>query len=295
MKYDKPPLTFNAQADLLISRGLVADQDQLVDKLRAVNYYRLSGYLYPYLNPNGIFKEGTTLKDVWRRYTFDRQLRLLVLDAIERVEVSIRTSLVYHHCHAFGAFGYLKGTSLPNLEKNSFLILQSKLRNSVEQSKAVFVIHFKQKYGDMHSELPLWILAELMSFGMMFTLFRGVEKQIKRNIANDYGIAFGVLESWLYSLNAIRNICAHHGRLWNRVLGIKPMVPAKDRKWHSPVQVANDRMFCILTLLKYMLGYVAPDSKWDQRLIRLFNEYEDIPKRPMGFSENWKDCPIWAE
>lgn len=293
MRYDKPPLTFDEQAGLLISRGLQADKQEFIDKLKAVNYYRLSGYLYPYRNPDDTFKQGTNLEDVWQRYTFDRQLRLLVLDAIERVEVSVRTSLIYHHSHAFGAFGYLKGSSLPGLNKNDFLILQGKMKASVKQSKAVFVSHFNRKYGDRHPDLPLWILAELMSFGMMFTFFRGVEKPIKRSIATEYGIAFGVLESWLYSLNAVRNICAHHGRLWNRILGVKPLVPNKDMQWHSPMTVSNDRMFCILTLLRYMLRHVAPHSKWDKRLIALFDKYEDIPKTPMGFSDNWKDCPIW--
>ena len=79
MKYTKPPLTFEQQADLLISRGLIADKSTLITRLKSVSYYRMSGYLYPFRNPNDTFKPGTTLDRIWQRYTFDRQLRLSVL------------------------------------------------------------------------------------------------------------------------------------------------------------------------------------------------------------------------
>ena len=293
MKYTKPPLSYEQQADLILSRGLAADKQELVEKLKAVNYYRLSGYLYPFQNLDDTFKPRANLQEVWRRYVFDRQLRLLVLDAIERIEISARTSLVYLHSHEYGGFGYLNGSNLPNLNKNEFILLKGKLADAVKKSKEPFVSYFLNKYGDKHTDLPIWMLAELMSFGMMFTFFRGVGKQIKKDIANEYGIRFGVFESWLFSLNAIRNICAHHGRLWNRVLGIKPLIPAKEKQWHDPVVVSNDRMFCILTLLRYMLKIVAPQSRWKERLQSLMDSYNDIPVKPMGFPKNWKDCPIW--
>ena len=96
MEYKKSPLTFEQQADLLISRGLQADRAQLISSLKSVNYYRLTGYLYPFRMADDTFKPGTTLEMVWRRYSFDRRLRVLVMDAIERVEVAVRTQLVYH-------------------------------------------------------------------------------------------------------------------------------------------------------------------------------------------------------
>jgi len=84
MKYTKHPLTYKDQADLLISRDLIADRDLLISYLSTVNYYRFSGYLHPYLNKDDSFRSGTTLDMVWRHYIFDRRLRLLVMDAIER-------------------------------------------------------------------------------------------------------------------------------------------------------------------------------------------------------------------
>jgi len=108
VRYDKPPLIFQKQADQFLDRGLRADRDVLIARLKAVSYYRLSGYWFPFRksNPDQSFKSGTSLDTIWKRYTFDRHLRLLVMDAIERVEVSVRTSLVYHFAHTHGPFGY---------------------------------------------------------------------------------------------------------------------------------------------------------------------------------------------
>ena len=113
MIYSKNALTLEAQADLLISRGLVANRAELIGRLKAVNYYRLSGYLHPFRErdttgqPADKFRTGTTLEMVWKRYNFDRRLRIILLDAIERIEVSVRTRLVYHFVTAHGPFGYL--------------------------------------------------------------------------------------------------------------------------------------------------------------------------------------------
>ncbi len=96
-------------------------------------------------------------------------------------------------------------------------------------------------------------------------------------------------------LNGTRNICAHHGRLWNRELGYKPMIPKrrKNPQWHDPVEVTNNRVFCILSILKYMLRRIAPQSNWPERLNDLLCEYDEIPIAPMGFPELWQECPIW--
>src|SRR6266508_2779501 len=99
MEYPKQALTFEQQADLLISRGLIADRNLLINRLRSVNYYRFSGYLYPFRNSDDTFHSGTTFEKVWRHYTFDRRLRVIVMDAIERVEVAVRTQTVYHFVH----------------------------------------------------------------------------------------------------------------------------------------------------------------------------------------------------
>jgi len=97
-------------------------------------------------------------------------------------------------------------------------------------------------------------------------------------------------------LNLVRNVCAHHARLWNREFDAKPLIPeAKhDEQWHQPVQITSDRMFGILTVLYYLLRQVAPQSAWKDRFRQLMDTYPDVPLRFMGFPENWEDSPIWT-
>ncbi|HOE67707.1 MAG TPA: Abi family protein [Candidatus Hydrogenedentes bacterium] len=295
MKYIKLALTYTEQADLLLGRGLSADREALIARLRSVNYYRLSGYLYPFRNPDDTFRAGTTLDAVWQHYTFDRRLRLIVLDGIERVEVAIRTQLVYEHVHRHGPFGYVVPANLPKLNGQRFDEFMARVYSETQRSHEIFVKHFQEKYGDQHGYLPLWMAVEIVPLGLVFTLFTGVEPAIKRSIARQYDIPDKVLFSWLGVLNGVRNICAHHGRLWNRELGFKPLLPNRHKHptWHTPVTIPNNRVFAILTILKYMLGFVAPQSQWPQRLQHLLDEYPDIPRKNMGFPVNWEECPIW--
>jgi abortive infection bacteriophage resistance protein len=295
MEYTKPPLSFEEQADRLLSRGLVADKDELITRLKSVNYYRLSAYLYPYRNTDDSFKENTSLHIVWKHYTFDRQLRLLVMDAVERVEVAVRTQMVYHFAHLYGAFGYLDHTNLPNMDNENFTQWIDDLYNETRRSKERFVEHFKNKYGDLHDRLPIWMLAEIMSFGRMLTMFNGIDSRLKRTIAQEYKIQDDILQNWLGALNVIRNICAHHGRLWNRELAYKFYIPRinKAPEWHVPVKVGNNRIFTALTVLRYLLRYIAPSSGWQMRMYSLLRAYPEVSVSSMGFPDGWEESPLW--
>lgn len=293
MRYNKPALTYEQQADQLLARGLIADRVTLIERLQSVNYYRLSGYWYPFRKDDSTFQQGTTFETVWRRYTFDRRLRLIVLDAIERTEIAIRTEVTYRMAHAHGPFGYLNTANMPNLEGADHLRLISQLRDTYARSRESFAKHFHDKYGDEHDLLPVWMVTELMALGELLTFFRGIPTGMKQAIGAKFGVSDRVFESWLRALLAVRNVCAHHSRLWNRELGYKPTIPRKDRQWHQPVEIRDNRVFAILTILKYFMNSIAPQSNWPGRLIELLEEYPDVPRAPMGFADNWRECPIW--
>jgi abortive infection bacteriophage resistance protein len=296
MEYPKHPLTFEDQAKLLIYRGLQADNAVLISRLQAVNYYRLSAYLYPFRQKSSdAFRENTTLDLIWSYYTFDRQLRILVMDAIERIEVAVRTQFVYHFAHRHGPFGYLAQAFFPKLDADRYKRWLDEMKDEINRSRETFIEHFRATYGDCHDMPPLWILCEVMSFGKMLTLFNGVDDDIRRVIARKYGIEDKILQSWLGALNVIRNICAHHGRLWNRELGFKPFIPPKQKypRWHDPFSVSNNRVFVILTILRYLLKEVAPTSQWDQRFRDLLCRYPEIPLASMGFPQHWETHSIW--
>jgi len=301
MQYLKPALTYSEQADLLLSRGLIAERTLLIERLSSVNYYRLSGYLHTFrkMAPNGQRLEeyypGTSLDAVWRRYVFDRQLRLLVLDGIERVEIALKTRLTHDFCHTHGAFGYLEPSNLPRLSSQRHSDFLKRVKDETERSREDFVIHFFNKYGDCHDYLPLWMAVEIMSYGTVLTLFHGMkEKELKR-VSAEFGLNLPLMDSWISTLNYIRNICAHHGRLWNRELGVKPKIPSIDKypEWHIPVVTPPNRVFSVLTVLRSLLENVAPEQVAQNRLERLLSEYTDIPLAFMGFPADWRNHAVW--
>lgn len=293
MKYEKTWLSYEQQADQLISRGMSCDRENLIEHLRCVSYYRLSGYWYPF-QQNNHFKEGTLFSTVWNRYVFDRQFRLIVLDAIERVEVFIRTQLAYELAEAHGAFGFLEKNNLLGLNDQNYDLFISKAKDAYKSSRENFIKHFKKKYGESHDLPPYWVLVEIIDFGQMYRLYQGAPKPIQKKIAQKLGVEAVILDSWLKTLNVCRNICAHHARLWNKVLGVKPKIPERDERWQSP-KIANDRVFAVLTILSYSLSIIAPDSSWRSKLTGLFRKYPNIPIASMGFLPGWEGSPFWKD
>lgn len=282
MEYTKPWLSYDEQADLLERRGLIFDRQDLVAHLSDVGYYRLSGYWHIFkVDPKGgdeSFETGTTFDRVWDLYTFDRQLRLLTLDAVERVEIYMRTQPAYRLGETTGPFGYLDRSSLPGIDQRNYGRMMSRCYSAYDRSKATFAEHFKEKYGDCHGLPPYWELVNLMEFGTMLTLFTGAPDPVKNAIATEVGVSGPVLRSWLLTLNTVRNICAHHDRLWNRRLGNKTKIPrgSKYPEWHDPFEVGNGSTFTVLTVLGFMLEHVAPSTSWygKSRKMRLW--YDSI-------------------
>jgi abortive infection bacteriophage resistance protein len=323
MKYSKPALSVEQQADQLIHRGLVGDRDELIKRLKVVSYYRLSGYLYPFreIDCHGdrldTFVSGTKLVTIWRRYNFDRRLRILLLDAIERIEVAVRTRLVYHFVQSHGAFGHLDEKNLPGFKKRSFkkrfwrnlkslLRLKglnysdyerwlSALKQEQGRSKEKFVTHFGDTYSDNHEYLPVWMACELMTCGSTHQMLNGVERAVVQQIARDFGFPDQQLLSWTKAIFSLRNNCAHHSRVWNRVFGAKPSIPGRNKnpKWHTNPGFDNQRVGFMLAICYVWLGKISSTSQWKIRLFELFDDYSEIPISEMGIPVNWRTHDLW--
>lgn len=298
MNYSKPALTYGQQADLLIRRGLiVTDKSLLEARLRSVSYYRLSAYWHPFRLNDDRFQAGTNWEMIWRRYVFDRHLRLLVMDAIERVEVAVlRTWMVEEFALQYGPFGYLNPSNFrPEFPGNQHARLVQDVDDGFGNSREVFAEHYRQKYHE-EQHPPLWMAAEVMTFGQLFTFYRNLHRPLKQRMASALGVLAPVLDSWLFTLNYVRNVCAHHGRLWNRELPIRPLIP--DRKhnaaWHMPTTPDNRRVYAVLSLLRQSLKIIAPQSQWSLRFRELVARYPDVPLVSMGFPADWEKSPIWA-
>ena len=301
MKYTKPALTFEQQAQHLLDRGLIADKQFLVERLSVVNTYRLSAYWYNIKVVDPItkaesFSPNTTFEVVWRRYTFDRELRRLMMDAVEHVEVAIlRTRFVSQFTLAHTPFGYVNLANFnPRFFPDSHARLLNDLKVIIDGSSEEFIGRFQGKYTS-ETYLPLWIAVEIMTFGQLFTMFRNLDRRDLQAIARPFNLFPPVMVSWLHTLLFIRNTCAHHARLWNREIPIRPQIPdiKHNPEWHTPVQFDNTRVFTVLALLQHLLKVIEPQNNFRIRLKSLLLEYSDIPIKAMGFPDNWEDSPIW--
>ena len=314
MEYSEKALSVDEQVELLLSKGLAADMDMLTECLTNVSYHRLGGYWHTFkqYNEDGSawrFRDGTDFADVWDRYVFDRQFRLLVFDAIERVEVAIRNDLILNVAVGQGPFGYLEPATLPNIEAvsgsgdvlYSHSMLLGHIKSAVKREMRIEnpdVLTFTSGHPESGEYLPYWMLLEVVDFGTLVHFFHGLPTNTKSRIARRYGLKrYSVLASWLEIIRFTRNRSAHQARLWNRRNIMKPEIPnLKNPQWHEPVDIelVKDRAFGTLTILKYMLGYVAPQSGWAGRLEALFARHPNIDRRLLGYPDNWQECPIWS-
>lgn len=193
--------------------------------------------------------------------------------------------------------------NFPNLKKiKEYIDWRDDLETETSRSKEAFKKHFFDKYGDQHRTLPIWMVSELMSMGSLLTFFKGVDKAIGGQVAKhfDQNMADELLLSWLRSLYALRNICAHHGRLLNRVLGYAPALPQKNKfpEWHLIGEdgrrlINNERVGILILILRFFICRISPSSMWAYRVEQLFDEYPEIPAAHLGLPEHWQERTTW--
>lgn len=279
MHYSKPALTFEDQLGLLRKRGLaIRDPERALRWLSNVSYYRLSAYFLPFKDGEN-FRVGTDFNDIAGVYIFDRKLRLLMLDAIERVEVAIRTAVTYQIAHTYGPIGHTDpGNFSPDFEHSRFL---TELNAEEQRARETFTKHFRKKYAE-DPYLPVWMATELLSFGTISKLYQSLQPMLRQRIAIPYGIDAQFLISWLHTLTYVRNVCAHHKRLWNRQLAIRPKFPSRKAYWKCTVP-NNERLYAVIAVLQHMMAVASPHSLWQQRLHGLLANHPHIPLAAMGF------------
>ena len=299
LPYTKPALTFEQQLARLQSRGLaVSSSGTAIAALASISYYRLSGYWYPLrMRADGgellsEFRSGATLDDVLGLYDFDRRLRLLVLDALERVEVALRAAVTYHLGHQYGAFGHESAANFhPRFEHAAWLV---RLHEEVARSQDAFVTHYRRNYEGFPT-LPIWMVTEVMSLGSLSRLVRGLKSDDKRAVAGRFQLHPKRLEDWLHVLTYVRNVCAHHSRLWNRELAIRPDVKG-GAEWLPPVTPRNDRIFYTLLMLRHLQMCSGNGDEWAMACEALLVPMtsSDRWRIAMGFPEDWTSHPVWA-
>lgn len=296
--FRKPALNLAAQLALLQQRGMdIPDRARAEHYLRFIGYYRLSGYWFPFQYRDGTqehdnFRPGTDFETVLDRYVFDRRLRVLIMDAAERIEVSARTTISNIMSQRFGPHWYLEATSFtPDFNHRDFLrrVRQETGINPFNRHKQTdFIRHYRQKYSNP-PEPPSWMVFELLPFGSVSIVFANLIDAEMKAIAVDFRLPRDRLKSWLHAASHLRNLCAHHSRVWNREFGVVPSVAKSERHHVTQPKRFYNHAVAIQTLLKTISG----DTHWADRLQELLVEYPNIPPRLMGFPPNWTEKVIW--
>jgi abortive infection bacteriophage resistance protein len=297
MRYAKPPLPLKEQVRLLASRGLVIDDPAQAESfLRRVNYYRFSAYCPPFEGARHVFIPGTRFEQVRRLYEFDRKLRILVLEAVEPIEVALRAATAHRLALRGGPFAHAEPVSLKSAFPHADWL--KNLVEETERSKETFVAHFKARYEE-YPLIPVWAAVELMSFGALSKLFGGLFNADKEAIAKPYGVHPRVLGSWLHTLVYVRNLCAHHARLWNRELAICPGLPRKDARWRTlgPAQAKRPAgvLFLLNELTRRLPQGECLTADWRFKVERLLREDFGVPRfhEAMGLPRDWTRHPLW--
>lgn len=287
--YNKPAMTIEAQITKLCQRGLqITDKTHIMRDLEQKNYYRLRAYWLPFerMNKFGehVFLPETTWNKVMELYEFDRELRLLILSAIERIEISARTRWAHVLSLKYGAHAHENEKIFFDATKHQEHL--ARLRQEYLKSREVFADHFRNNYPTLVTP-PIWSVCELMSLGELSRWYGMIKLRSDRNaIAACYGIDEMVLRSFLHHLTVVRNLCAHHSRLWNRKLALTLKIPKKQTRYFAGGKV--DKIYPTVVMLWLLLQTVEPKCNWLQQLKRLFVKYPGVNSNKMGFPSEWE-------
>ena len=310
--YTKPPKTYDELVTLLESRHLIVkDRERAKRKLESINYYRLSGYMLPYKKMVGgvitdDFRDGITWEKVYSLYVFDRKLRLLVFDAIERIEIAVRSQLIYQLSHKYGSHWQdnpaifkppytLTLRSGQIITVDVFSTVQRQITSQLHSNKAeVFIKHYRDTYSSPVNP-PSWMSIEIMYFSQLSSICENLANRSDlTQIAGYFNLPPDEFVSWLHTINYIRNVCAHHARLWNRTLGVRPLMPRHPRNTFIPQpSTGTQRTYFVLAIIRYWLNLINPSNTLTQDLAQLFSLYPSVYPDALGFPQSWKQEALW--
>lgn len=295
MSCSKTPTTWQEQLDLFKARGLQIDDETFaLHCLKHHNYYRLSAYRFALAldNDPDQFQEGVTFDDLWGLYCFDRQLRLLVMEAVKRLEISVRSHWAYILAHARGPQAYENASNFHDVQRHTKAL--AALDHELGRSHEVFVGHFQSKYGMVRP--PVWAACEVMSFGLLSRFYENYKRiGDRKKIAWAFGLYPETLKSLLEHATYVRNLCAHHSRLWNRRFTITMVMPKHPRKVEESLNPEEGRrIYNTLVVLAHIVDVVEPENHWAHRLLALLRAQTSDVTSHMGFPEDWETRPVWT-
>ncbi len=277
---------------------LFRNEANAVQNLQNISYYRLKGYWWDMQSNivNHAFNPGTYFEEVIARYNFDRHLRLILFDAIERIEIALRTKMIYHLSMSNGSQWFSDPTLFSDPIKHQDHL--DHLRREFIYSKEIFALDHKRRYPQIDPEA--WKIMEIASMGTLSKFYKNLNHQSpdKSTIAKEMGLNLHrELSSWLESIVYIRNIIAHNSRLWSRSMVKRPMdiIQNPIGLWfNSPLRDAQKKKpFLIISTLVYLCNQVSPNHQIKNKIIQLIGRSQNVLIYKLGFFNNGDQEPLW--
>ena len=291
-RYNQPQISVADQIRLLKSEGLVfTDENRAQHILENISLFRMKSYLIPFRVPSSrTFKPGASFDDAYNLYKFDSELRKMICSEMEKIEISIRTQLSLIMGDESGIYWFEDSSNFRDATRHAGLLssLEAELRRSDDEA----IVDFQRRYSNEFP--PSWMTFEVSSFGTLSMMYRWLKAgHARRKVARFYGLTDTILESWLHSIVYVRNICAHHSRLWNRRLSINALIP---RRTHLPfIAIPGDtkRVYYIMSIILYFLQTVNPQNTFAARFKSLLGKYPNVDVSAMGFPNYWQEEKLW--
>lgn len=300
----KPWASLDEQIEKLIKRGLT-DAPDFAEVIERVGYYRLSGYTYPFRiadetagsrrHHRNHFRPGVSMQHIVDLYQFDEDLRLATWQATRQVEIVLRAQI-----------GLIVGEYDPLLHEHLVDLWSGKryehearrfserANSLIKRSKEEFVQHHVVKHG---GQLPIWALTEILDFGSLVSFLRLTPSPLRIAVADRWGCRGDEIGSWLRTMNLLRNISAHHARLWNKVITIRPMTKHRERTAMFRDTLSNSgKPFASLSILSYVLNEIGLETEQQilRRTLQSFpSELPALSIDMMGASNDWDSVPVW--
>lgn len=307
MNYSKKPLTIEEQIVKLRNRGLHFSDKTLASRyLQNISYYRLRAFTYPFQNnqdpeaDHAFLRDDIDFKDILDLYVFDRRLRNLIFNELEKIEVAVRTqlSLVYS-VSSQNAMWYINNSMYASKSTEDFSRLKKDVEADICRSNEDFIKHYKAKY-DYPTMPPSWMSLEVLSFGTLSRMYKLLDRSPdKKRVANTFGIGdMDVFANWLHAFSNLRNCCAHHSRIWNRRFVVQLKIPYNTSRpffsRSSLTTVKQNKLFALLSAIKYVVDIISPGNAFKSKLERLLKEnHRLLTLKDMGFPSDWEKQPVW--
>ena len=265
---------------------IIPDREHATHYLRHIGYHRLSNYWQSFQvqstrSGGYVFQEGVAFGDIIAYYTFDGYLRSTLTEALGQIEVSARALWASR----------LAGRGGERAHMNPNLFTGQEYRKNLPELEQGYQRVAERGSPDW-KDATIWEVTEAMSFGQLSKWYGTIsDRQTRRAIAKYYDINPRILLSILRNLAHLRNICAHHGRLWNRSLRTGLVIPNALAAYCNPE--ANDGLYNRLVITAYLMDIIEKWGFWKSELVDLMESYPTIAKDRMGFPDNWGAMDFW--